>query len=85
MPPESTRADPTVISGGASETVSSGGVDEGAQISGGIQFVFGSAQSATVYTGSQVAESGGSAITTTISGGSMVVVAGGIRPSVPAA
>ena len=66
------------VSNGGVETVSSGGTDLGAQISGGEQDVFGYASGATVFTGSQVVESGGSTSSTTImSGGVELVSASG--------
>jgi autotransporter passenger strand-loop-strand repeat protein len=72
-------ADPTVIYSGGTETISSGGSDDGAQISGGIQFDYGFASGVTVFTGSQVVESGGTASDTTVSsGGSLVVLSGGL-------
>ncbi len=70
-------ADPAVISMGGSETISSGGTDGGAQISGGIQDVHGFASGVTIFTGSQVVESGGIATATTISGGTLVLTIGG--------
>jgi autotransporter passenger strand-loop-strand repeat protein len=44
-------ADPTTIFSGGSEIVSAGGTDNGAQISGGEQDVFGSASGATIFSG----------------------------------
>src|SRR5262245_39390426 len=71
-------ADPTTISSGGSEIVSGGGTDLGALISGGVQDVFGLASGATVFTGSQVVESGGTASNTTVSsGGTGEVVSAG--------
>jgi autotransporter passenger strand-loop-strand repeat protein len=67
-----------MIDSGGLEVVSAGGVDSAAQISGGEQDVYGSAVSATVFAGSQVVESGGSASGTIInSGGSTYVESGG--------
>ena len=59
--------------------VSSGGTDNGAQISGGIQKVFGSASGTTVFTGSQVIELGGTASSTTVkAGGTIFISSGGV-------
>ena len=72
-------ADPTMIYSGGSEIVSAGGTDNDAQISSGEQDVFGLASGATVFAGSQVIESGGTAIGTTVSNGGMLeVLSGGI-------
>src|ERR1700722_4956964 len=69
--------DPTRIFAGGTEIVS--GTDNGAQISGGVQKVFGSASGATVFTGSQVIESGGTASNTTVKvGGTIFVSSGGV-------
>ncbi len=66
-----------MVSGG-SEVVSAHGTDDGAQISGGKQLVYGSASGATVFTGSQVVELGGTANNTTVSsGGTEIVLSGG--------
>ena len=54
-------ADPTTILGHGIEIIHSGGVDSGALIKGGTQFDSGLASSATVFTGSQVVVSGGTA------------------------
>ena len=63
---------------GGLEIVSAGGTDLGAQISGGEQDVYGLASGATVFTGSQVVESGGTASGTTVSsGGTLDVLSGG--------
>jgi autotransporter passenger strand-loop-strand repeat protein len=58
----------TILSGG-SEIVSARGTDDGAQISGGEQIVYGSASGVTVFTGTQVVESGGEARGTIVSFG----------------
>jgi autotransporter passenger strand-loop-strand repeat protein len=68
-------ADPTRIFAGGTEIVS--GTDNGAQISGGVQKVFGSASGATVFTGSQVIESGGRASNTTVKGGGTIFISSG--------
>ena len=71
-------SDPAIISSGGIEVVSAGGTDLGALISGGEQGVFGYASGATVLTGSQVVESGGTASSTTVSsGGTLDVLSGG--------
>ena len=62
-------ADPTTILGHGIEIIHSGGVDFGALIKGGTQFDLGLASSATVFTGSQVVVSGGTATSTTINAG----------------
>ena len=67
----------TKLFGGGTEILSSGGADRGAQVSGGKQDVFGLASGATVFTGSQVVELGGTALNTVLSGGTMVVESGG--------
>jgi autotransporter passenger strand-loop-strand repeat protein len=72
----------TLVSSGGYEYVESGGVDSGAQISGGEQDVYGSAIGATVFTGSQVVETGGTASNTIISGGVENVVSGGTASGV---
>ena len=59
-------ADPTTIYSGGTEIVSAGGTDFGAQISGGTQLDYGVASGATVFAGSQVVESGGTASSTTV-------------------
>ncbi len=71
-----TASSTTILSGGT-EIISSGSIDSGAQISGGTQLDYGLANGATVFTGSQVVESGGTASGTTISGGTEYVSAGG--------
>ena len=58
----------TVLSGGT-EIVSAHGSDFGAQISGGIELDFGLTSGATIYAGSQVVESAGTAGNTTVSSG----------------
>ena len=76
-------ADPTLIFSGGSEVVSAGGIDEGALVSGGAQIVYGLASGVTVFTGSQLIESGGSAVGTTISnGGEVEVLLGGMAEDV---
>ena len=56
----------TVLSGGT-EVVSAHGSDFSAQISGGIELDFGLTSGATIYAGSQVVESAGTAGNTTVS------------------
>ena len=69
----------TTILLGGSEIIASTGIDSGAQISGGEQDLFGLASGVTVFTGSQVVESGGIASNTTVSsGGSLVVLSSGL-------
>jgi autotransporter passenger strand-loop-strand repeat protein len=58
----------TVLSGGT-EIVSAHGSDFSARISGGIELDFGLAGGATIYAGSQVVESAGTASNTTVSSG----------------
>ena len=70
-------ADPTTILSGGTEIVSAGGSDDGAKISGGTQLDYGLASGATIVTGSQVVEAGGTASGTIISGGTQLVDAGG--------
>jgi autotransporter passenger strand-loop-strand repeat protein len=71
----------TTLYGGGSETVSSGGTDNGAQISGGTQIDFGVASGAAVLSGRvQNVSSGGVANGTTISfGGTENVWSGGTQ------
>jgi autotransporter passenger strand-loop-strand repeat protein len=57
-------ADPATIYSGGSETIGAGGTDLGAQISGGTQSDYGFASGVTIYGGSQVVESGGTATAT---------------------
>ena len=76
VPSGGTATGTTIFSGGT-EIISSGGVDSGAQISGGTQLDYGLANGATVFTGSQVVEFGGTASGTTISGGTEYVSSGG--------
>jgi autotransporter passenger strand-loop-strand repeat protein len=72
------HADPTTILSGGSETVSAGGEDDGALISGGTQYVYGSASGTTVFNGgTQVVESGGTVSHTTISSGILELASGG--------
>ncbi len=67
------------LASGGSEIVSTGGVDVGAQVNGGVQDLYGYASGATVFSGLQLAASGGTAVDTTISsGGTLTVVAGGL-------
>jgi autotransporter passenger strand-loop-strand repeat protein len=71
-------ADPATIYSGGTEIVSASGTDLGAQISGGEQDLFGYASGASVFTGSQVVESGGTASGTIVgSGGTEFVYSGG--------
>ena len=71
-------ADPTTIHSGGSEIVSAHGTDDAAHISGGKQLVYGFANSATIFTGSQIVEAGGTASNTTVSsGGHGIVLSGG--------
>ena len=71
-----TTSNTTVLRGGT-EIVSSGGTDDGAQISGGRQFVYGLASGATIFSGSQIVEAGGIASDTTVSGGGTEIVLSG--------
>ena len=71
-----TATSTTILSGGT-EIVSGPGTDDGAMISGGTQLDYSLASGATIFTGSQVVESGGTASGTTISGGTEYVSAGG--------
>ena len=50
-------ADPTIVSSGTT-TVSAGGTDNGAQISGGTQLVYGVANAAIVFAGAEIVEFG---------------------------
>jgi autotransporter passenger strand-loop-strand repeat protein len=69
----------TTINSSGTEYVSSGGSDLGALISGGTQFDYGLASGATVFAGSQVVESGGTAsATTTSASGGLLVESGGL-------
>ena len=70
-------ADPTTIYGGGSETITAGGTDVGAQISGGVQFDYGLASGVVIFAGSQVVESGGTANSTTVSSGGMELILSG--------
>jgi autotransporter passenger strand-loop-strand repeat protein len=70
-------ADPAMIYSGGSETISSGSTDLGADISGGIQIDLGLVSGVTVFAGSLVAGSAGTAIGTTVSSGTKVVLSGG--------
>jgi autotransporter passenger strand-loop-strand repeat protein len=68
----------TMLSGGT-ETVSAHGSDFGAQISGGIELDYGLATGATIFAGSQVVESAGTAINTIVSsGGTLDLLKGGV-------
>jgi autotransporter passenger strand-loop-strand repeat protein len=69
-------ADPTIVSSGTT-TVSAGGTDNGAQISGGTQLVYGVANAAIVFAGAEIVESGGLASGTTVSSGGTLDVLGG--------
>ena len=69
-------SDPVTIFSGGTEIVDSGGTDGGAQISGGEQDVFGSANGAIVFAGSQVIEAGGTASNTIVLSGGMLVLSG---------
>ena len=71
-------ASATTISTGGLEIISAHGTDSGAKISGGEQDVYGVATGATIFTGSQVVEFGGTASSTVVSGGALVVVSGGL-------
>src|SRR5262249_22600064 len=62
----------TAIYYGGSETVSAGGIDQSARISGGTQYVYGLATGDINY-GFQFVESGGIASGTVISGGEQVI------------
>ena len=65
------------LGSGGTEVVVSGATDFATQIVGGEQDVFGVANSAIVFAGSQVVETGGIASGTTLSGGSEIVASGG--------
>jgi autotransporter passenger strand-loop-strand repeat protein len=69
----------TMLGSNSLDFVASGGTDVGAQISGGLQDVFGTASGATIYNSnaSQDVESGGVASATTVSGGTEFVLSGG--------
>jgi len=62
-------AEAATISSGGSEIVSEGGSDLGAAISGGKQLDSGFAGGATVFAGSQVVQSGGTASSTSVHSG----------------
>ena len=70
-------ADPATIYSGGSETIGKGGTDLGAHISGGIQIVSGLVSGATIFAGSQVVRSAGTAIGTTVSNAGVEVVSSG--------
>ena len=70
-------ADPTIILSGGRETISAHGIDDGGQISGGTQLIYGLASGATIFAGTQGVENGGTAIGTTASGGILTVAKGG--------
>jgi autotransporter passenger strand-loop-strand repeat protein len=74
-------ADPTTIYGGGSETISRGGTDLGAHISGGVQIASGLVSGATIFAGSQIVRSAGTAIGTIVSNGGTEFVSGGGRAS----
>ncbi|PWT84366.1 MAG: hypothetical protein C5B56_15750 [Proteobacteria bacterium] len=71
----------TIFSGGSETIMSSGGFgqlgDIGAVLSGGMQFDYGLASGVTVFAGSQVVESGGTASSTTIDNGGREFVSSG--------
>jgi autotransporter passenger strand-loop-strand repeat protein len=71
-------ADPATIYSGGSETIRAGATDDGAHISGGTQFDYGLASGVTIFTGSQVVSSGGTAVHDTISGGTVVLETGAV-------
>jgi autotransporter passenger strand-loop-strand repeat protein len=66
----------SILSGG-SETVSAGGSDFGAGISGGKQLDYGFVGAATVFKGSQVVESGGTASGTIVRSSAALIVSSG--------
>ena len=74
-------ADPTTIGSGGTEVVHRGGTDLGALISGGEQDVFGFASGATVFSGLQIVEFGGTASGTTVSSGGTLELLGGASAS----
>ena len=59
----------TIVNSGGTESVLFGGIDVGAQISGGTQYDYGSTNGDTIYSGFQIVEAGGIASGTTISSG----------------
>ena len=70
-------ANNAILSGGT-EFISLLGEDDGAQILGGEQDVFGYASGATIFAGSQVVEAGGRASGTIVSsGGTLTLLSGG--------
>jgi autotransporter passenger strand-loop-strand repeat protein len=74
-------ADPTVIDAGGSEVISASGVDQGAQVNGGVQDVFGTANGVTVTAGgTEIVESGATANNTTVDNGVIIVEAGASVP-----
>jgi autotransporter passenger strand-loop-strand repeat protein len=77
------RAAGTTIVAGGSETVSAGGIDHGARISGGTQYDYGSASGDMIFGGgAQVVYAGGITSDITInSGGVEVVFSGGTAVS----
>lgn len=70
-------ADPTEIYSGGLEVISRGGRDLGAFILGGEQHVFGYASGATIISGLQEVEAGGTAKSTVAIGGSEIISAHG--------
>jgi autotransporter passenger strand-loop-strand repeat protein len=70
-------ADPATIYSGGSETISKGGTDLGAEISGGVQIDSGLASGAVIFAGSQVVGSGGTAVGTRVWSGATEIVSSG--------
>src|SRR5271155_4649368 len=70
-------ADPATVYAGGSETISKGGTDLGARISGSVQIDSGLASGAVIFAGSQVIGSAGTAIGTTVSNGATEIVSSG--------
>jgi autotransporter passenger strand-loop-strand repeat protein len=64
------------VSSGGTTMVTSGGTTLSATISGGVQFDYSFASGVTIFTGSQVVESGGVASGTVICGGEQIVSGG---------
>jgi autotransporter passenger strand-loop-strand repeat protein len=71
-------ADSTTLGSGGSETIGAGGTDYGTQIFGGTQFDYSLVSGDTVFSGSQVVASGGTAVRDTISGGALVLDSGAV-------
>jgi autotransporter passenger strand-loop-strand repeat protein len=67
----------TTVYLGGSETISRGAVDNGALISGGTQYDYGSTFDDTVLGGAEVVEGGATATSTTIDGGGIEIVSSG--------